>query len=460
MNARFALLFGSGLSLLAAVTCARSAKPPEVADVPEVTPDAGTDAGEGGAGGAPDKEPDHNHPDPAVVQKALDRTGTPTAHDEAAHGLRFEVVEIGPNADWGLAVVNRGSETMSVVFDPRLLSLEVEAPPDPKAKRPPKLPPKPRVCRLPEELRPSRADLGYVVELAPGRGMVEAFDPRLYCASAEGASPLVAGAHVSATFGWAPKTKTVWQHGKRVEEVLPQKAPFVAAVAPTTPGAADGGAAAADAGADVADAAVSAPGDVVMTSEGDDELDEDEGIKELYATPFELGPDYAPAPKAPASGLALEVTQGSDASTEAFATVTVRLSNHGTAAEQVFFRRELVTLEVSNVDGTRLCEPEPDDRSPDRQAFTLLAPGGSISVTSRLAELCDKDTFARPGLYLVRGSFDTAIAGKEFGFDAFVGHLTADKPAAVRIRKGTLPFPGPRTLQEVQVGAAPMPKTP
>ena len=46
------------------------------------------------------------------------------------------------------------------------------------------------------------------------------------------------------------------------------------------------------------------------------------------------------------------------------------------------------------------------------------------------------------------------------GLDAFVGHLTADKPAAVRIRKGTLPFPGPRMLQEVQVGAAPMPKTP
>src|SRR5687767_7888237 len=176
MHVRYALLAGSTLSLIAAVHCAQRAKQPEVADAP-AAPDASVDAGEGGAGGAPDKEPERPRPDPALVQKALDRTGAPATHGEHAHGLRFEVVEIGPDAQWGFAVVNRGTETMSVVFDPRLLALEVAAPHDPKAKRPQK----PRVCRLPEELRPARADLGYAQQLAPGQGMVEAFDPRLYC---------------------------------------------------------------------------------------------------------------------------------------------------------------------------------------------------------------------------------------------------------------------------------------
>jgi hypothetical protein len=450
MHARFALLAGSALSLIAVVHCAQRAKQPEVADAPAAAPDASVDAGEGGAGGAPDKEPETPRPDPALVQKALDRTGAPAAHGDHAHGLRFEVVEIGPNAPWGFAVVNRGTETMSVVFDPRLLALEVQAPHDPKAKRPPK----PRVCRLPEELRPARADLGYPQQLAPGQGIVEAFDPRLYCLPEQGVSPLVAGARVSATLGWPRKTKLVWRRGKRIEEVPPQVPPFVATVA--APADADGGVAAPLDGGPGPDAGDAGPsGEIVMTDRGSAPVVAELGIKELRATPFELGGDYAPPAKTPSAGLAFALTQGSDAATASSATVTAKLSNHGSTTERVFFRRELVSLEVSSVDGTTPCEPEPDDRSPDRQAFTALAPGGSISVTSRLAEVCPQETFSRPGLYLVRGAFRATIDGSEFGLEAFVGELSAERPAVVRIRKGERPFPGHRVLQEVQVGAAP-----
>jgi hypothetical protein len=352
---------------------------------------------------------------------------------------------------------------MSVVFDPRVLSFEVAAPHDPKVKRPPK----PRVCRLPDELRPARADLGYVLELAPGQGVVEAFDPRLYCLPEQGVSPFVAGARISAKFGWAPKTKVVWRRGKRVEEVLPQTAPFVAAVAPPVPaGSAPEDPAPDDAGAPRTDAGAAASpgsGEVVMTETGHahEAPHHDPGIKELQATPFELGGDYAPPPAAPkTSGLSFEVTRGSDAATGSQATVTVKLANHGSTSERVFFRRELVSLEVSSVDGTTVCEPEPDDRSPDRQAFTLLAPGGSISVTSRLAEICPQETFARPGLYLVRGAFNTDIDGSSFKIEAFVGHLSSERPAVVRIRTGELPFPGPRAFERVQVGAAPIQREP
>jgi len=453
MHARFALFAGSALALVFAVRCTGGGtKPAEVAPA-SPPPDAALDAGEGGAGGAPEAAPERPRPDPALVQKALDRTGTPTPNDEASHGLRFEVVEVGPSKSWALAVINRGSEPMIVAFDPRLLALEVAAPPDPKAKKPAK----PRLCRLPDELRPTRADAAYTISLAPGHGLVEAFDPRLYCLPQGGVSPLVAGAKVSATLGWPVKTKTLWQRGKRVEEVLPQTPPFVARVAP----AAEATDAGTDAGATSAGrpdaAAMDAGNEIVMTdtAEADEGHPHDAGIKELHSTPFELGNDYAPPPQPASPGLVLEVTQGSDALSEAQATVTVRLSNHGSTQADVYFRRELVTFAVSSVDGTELCEPGPDDRAPDRQAFTHLAPGGSVSVTSRLAEMCPKDVFARPGLYLVQGSFDGEVTGSEFGFDGFVGHVASERPATVRIRTGQLPFPGERTLEEVQVGSAP-----
>jgi hypothetical protein len=454
MNVRLALFAASSLCLLAVVHCGQRPKPPDLAPISPAPSDAGSDAAEGGAGGEA-AEPDHHRPDPALVQKALDRTGTPTPGDEAAHGLRFEVVEVGPNQSWALAVINRGGETMNVVFDPRLLTLEVEAPPDPKAKKHAK-PPKPRVCRLPDELRPARADAAYVLKLAPGHGMVESFDPRLYCLPDQGTTPLVAGARVTATFGWTPKTKQVWHHGKRVEEPLPITPPFVAVIAPKAPDNAD-------AGAEGADAAASDGGDTTNGIVMKEDTQVDAGpeapvngaVKELRGTPFELGADYAPPPKPPQNGLVFEMTRGSDAANEDSATVTVQLTNHGSRAESVYFRRELVTFEVSSVDGTATCDPGPDDRSPDRLAFTRLAPGGKLTVTSRLEEMCAKDTFARPGLYLVRATFDSDVSGSEFGLDAFVGHLTADRPATVRIRAGKLPFGGTRSLADVQVGAPP-----
>ncbi len=450
MHVRLALVASSALVLSALLHCAGSHKPTETAvELPprDAAPDPG---GEGGAGGAMEQPPERPRPDPALVQKALDRTGASSVEDAAAHGLRLEVVEIGPGKSWGLAVVNRGMESMGVAFDPRLLELSLQAPADTKTKRLPK----PRLCRLPEELRPKRADAAYTVVLAPGRGLVEAFDPRLYCMPEGGVSPLVPGVTVSATLGWPVKTKTVWRRGKRVEEVLPQVPPFVAAVAPPEDDADAGSEPDAGGLLDAGPAARNVPADasseIVMT---DTSQVAQAGIKQLKATPFELGGDYTPPPKPAVPGLTFELTRGSDAASEAGAMVTAQLKNRGSVPVQVYFRRELVTLEVSSVDGTEVCLPGPDDRAPDRQAFTHLAPGGSVSVTSRLAELCQRDTFARPGLYLIHGSFDGLISGHEVGFDAFVGRLASEQPATVRIRTGHLPFPGERTLEEVQVGA-------
>jgi hypothetical protein len=414
-------------------------------------PEAGVDAETGAGGGATVEEPPR--PDPAIVKKVLDRTGASAPDESATLGLRFEVAEMGPNAPWAMAVVNRGTEAVEVVFDPRLLVLEIEPPPDPKAKKwTPK--PKRRVCRLPDDLRPTRVDQKFVIRLEPGHGMVEAFDSRLYCLPEKGTSPLVAGAKVSTRFGWAPKTKVVWKKGKREEELLPQTDPFVAELAPLPPEhgpehegdaagqAVDGG----DAGHDIEVARE-------MRDAGA-ELHEDERVKELHGTSFELGGDYAP-PKSEEEPeeFGLNLQRGSDALDETQATITLALSNRSKKPRHVYFRREFVSFQVSGPDGSVICDPQPDGRAPDRQAFSLVAPGGSLATTSRLVELCPDDTFARPGLYVVNAQLDTFANGAEFGFDAFVGRLVAERPVVIRIRKGVLPFPGTRTVEEVKVGA-------
>jgi hypothetical protein len=392
---------------------------------------------EGGEGGAPpaeeakapeqaDEEPEH-----ALVARAVDKTGETKDSDVSELGLRFEVAELGPEA-WGYAIVNRGTEKVAVAADPRLLRFELVPPTDPNAKRwAPK--PKTKTCELPSELRPGVVDRHFVVVLEPGQGVVEAFDPRLYCLPEGGVSPLVPGARLTPRFGFAPKTKTLWKAGKR--EIIPlpdQVEPFVARRAEEHRDRDEehhsGGAGGAAHGEH-----------------------EPKAEKELVGSVLELGADYA-LKKPEEEPLSLTMTRGSDARDERQALVTVSLTNHQKKPVRVYFRRELVSFQVIGPDGSATCSPEPDARAPDRGAFSLLNPGGSVAATSRLVELCPEGTFARPGLYLIQGRFDATQNGKEYGFDGFVGTVASSKPAVVRLRSGSLPFPGKRRSRLVRLG--------
>jgi hypothetical protein len=448
----------SSLLVLAVARCGGS--PPPRAPEPEPEPSARPPAevAHGAAGAANDEPaaaeaPEPKRPDPELVKKALDRTGAGTG-DEAAHGLRFEVVEHGPRASWGMALVNRGSDTLRVVHDPSLLTIEVVPPPDPKAKYPKK--PKPRVCQLPAGLRAERASTELSIVLAPGQGVVEAFDPRLYCLPEGGVSPFVAGAEVRARFGFPPKTKVVWKGGRHEEPLPEQLPPFVAVVVPPPPPDADAGAPepSSDIQMEVHDAGAAEPSAHAHEGSAAEEPSAAGGVKQLVATPLVLGGDYAPPPPAvPPPTLALELVQGSDASTFSTATATLKLSNHDKVLRRIYFRRELVSFQVTGPDGTVTCDPQPDERAPDRLAYTALNAGGSVTVTSRLAELCPGESFQRPGLYVIEAQLDAFANGKEHGFDAFVGKLVSSRTVVVRIRSGTLPFPGPRLVESVRVGA-------
>ena len=370
--------------------------------------------------------------DPAVAHALVAKSGEGSA---AALGLRFEVMELGSELPWAFAVVNRGTEAALVDFDARLLTLEILPPvveQEPSTKAKPakaKKPPKPVLCRLPADVVPNSVDPALALKLEPGEGLVQNFDPRLYCVG-KTPWPLVSGAQISARFGWPSKMKVVWKAGKREEELAVQREPFVA---------------------EPIEAQGSLPGAAGSESS-------ERRIKELNGTPFTLGRNFAneikvpSGPGAPPPGLELTIS-GSDAVDEGAVTATTTLTNRGARKQEVYFRRELVTYEVSGPDGVFQCDPKPDQRSPaDRSSVQTLRPGGKSSAVSRLIEMCPAHAFSRPGLYLVHARFDAADPATDLGFNAFMGRLVSAKPALVRVRRGELPFTRSNSTQRVRVG--------
>jgi hypothetical protein len=270
-------------------------------------------------------------------------------------------------------------------------------------------------------------DPALALKLEPGEGLVQSFDPRLYCLGKTPA-PLVEGAIITPRFGWPPKMKVSWRAGKREETQAVQNEPFVA---------------------EPIEARGSLPANGGDTSE--------RRLKELTGTALTLGSDFASGTAAPSdaapdpSGLVLSIA-GGDAADEGAAVATATFTNRGKKKQDLYFRRELITYEVSGPDGVFECAPEPDLRSPDRSAFQTLRPGGKISAVSRLIEMCPAHTFARPGLYLVHARFDAADDGADYGLHAFMGRLVSQKPALVRVRAGELPFTPSTSTERIRVG--------
>jgi hypothetical protein len=432
-----------------------SSEATEVAPAPELAPKPSKHLAGGGAGGhgngsgvavedtahaSPPEPPRH---DPKAVRQAIDRTASPVDELRPRLGLRLGVVEQGPNAPWLLVLVNRGTEPLRLSADLRTLALEVTPPPPPTdpnkpARKPPE--PKPVTCALPGELVPKEESASPSITLAPGEGIVDSFDPRLYCLSNKTKSPLVPDASVVVRLGWPERTKTVWRKGKRGSVVLEQSAPFLAqrevpeGSLPEAP-------------------AETPPGEKKVEPEfGAAPRSDDNAIKLVLSPAVTLGAEYAPPPPPPADRLDLVLSRGSDARTEAEATVTLSLVNRSKKKERVFFRRELVSFEISGPQGMVACQPGPDARAPDRGAVSTLRPGGRISATSRLIELCPEGSLRLPGLYLVSARFDSIYERDPHAPPAFSGRLVSDQPVAIRVRRGWGELPAQREPERIQIG--------
>jgi hypothetical protein len=385
------------------------------------------------------KEPALPVYDPKLVREALDRTASsPDGRDRL--GLRLAIVEQGPEAPWLVAVVNRGSEPLHVLFDLRTLSLEVlpKAPAEDttkKVKRAAK-PPKPILCALPKDIAPTKRDPLFELRLDPGEAVIDAFDPRLYCAPDKGVSPFAPGATVVPRLGFAEKTKTVWKKGKRETKIVEQTAPFVAELAERKP---------------------PEPAPAAAAEKSDDETlaFEKHAVKLLVGQSLTLGEEYETKPEPDEhKSLELVLARGSDASTEREATITVSLLNRSPRAQTVYFRRELVSFEMSGPTGLVECDAGPDSRAPERLSFATIAPGARLNATSRLIELCPTGALRVPGLYLVHGRYDNREGGEEFGLSAFRGRVVSERPALVRVRKGWGAMLAQREPLRVRVGGS------
>lgn len=356
--------------------------------------------------------------------KTAGRKSAQSSSTTPDRGLVFSVSEQGPGLPWRMSIVNQGQQPSLVVADPSLLWFDVRVP----GKR------RVQTCRLPHGLFPSRPAARAEVVLRPGEGVVHSFDPRLYCFASGGQWRLVPGAFVSPHFGWPAKKKKVWRHGHLVRETVKQSAPFVAGPPPRRHRHHRHDNAAAH------------------------------SIKELEATPFALRSTYAvwsstrigKDTEQPETGpLELTISHGSDASNERTATIALRLKNRSKHGVRFFLRRELISFEVMGPDGLETCDPQPDERAPDRQAFLYLRPGHSMTLYSRLVELCPRGTFAQPGLYLIHARYDANRSGARWGLHAFVGRVVTRRPGSIRIRHGAHPFMMRRHMRAVRVEASP-----
>lgn len=311
--------------------------------------------------------------------------------------IELGLSEHGPDAQWEIELRNKSDKTVRFTDDLRLLSLEVEFPGQEKKK----------TCRLPNDIVPKEPSSAASKEIRPGGTLMHAFDPRFYCYSAGKQETLVPTAQVVAHYGFPSKTKTRFSKGKRVEETLPDEAPFAF---------------------EALDAAFLAP------------------VKNLTSDPVVLDARYAAwsdddekkgsskSDDAAENGLLLEMARGSDAATERSASVTVRLRNPTDHRMIVYLRRAILTFEVVGPHGTTTCAPDDSMRNPDRGAFTRIGPHGSVSLVTRLVEICERGTFAESGLYVVHAKLEATETGSDYGFSAFTGTLKTEKPATIRVR--------------------------
>jgi hypothetical protein len=376
-------------------------------------------------------------------------------------GLVFALGQRASDLFWTLVVENRGNEPLEVAADPTLLRFELgtqqsDEPPAP-GEKPTSQPaakvgapsaPRPVVCGPATPPR-SVGDDAYV-RLEPGESFVHSFDPRSLCPELA----LQKGLWVRASYGFPVAVKKVWAKGKASEVPQLDQPPFVA----RRPGETAPAPAAAQRASTEPSGPPPLPKELIAAPF---ELDETYPLEGVFAEarqepgaaqpgqvpetagsspatdgdPTKAGASPTGAPPAPPPpALTLRVSPLGSVSEIDETTVTFTVKNQSKKSVSLFLRRELMVYEILGPKGAATCRMGPAGRAPDKSSFDAIGPGGSRTLTTRMAEACPPGTFSAPGTYAVSGRLEARDDGAEHGLAAFTGNVSTTQPARFVVR--------------------------
>jgi len=131
---------------------------------------------------------------------------------------------------------------------------------------------------------------------------------------------------------------------------------------------------------------------------------------------------------------------------------------HNTGQRPLFvaLRDRMLSFEIEGPDGHVHCAQQSTGHKVPRDLFHLMHHGTSVQLGVMLAEICPKQTFQRPGLYLATPALHASAEGREYGLSAATGVATSAGAAKVRTKRNG----APATLVRVRRGTRPFYKPP
>ena len=331
---------------------------------------------------------------------------------------------------WKLRVENTGDVPVRIAADPRLLVLDVTPPagfvdPTVKTKRPASAKPeepKTSRCVLPEDARPS-TDEGRDLVVPAKRSWSAIVDPLFYCFGPRERAMLVAGATVTAHFGWpAPLTKpgntAAAARGRKPAVLAPPfvTAPVGAAVGKLAP----------------AKELVGAPVTLSETVPGSTP-------RPSPSAAADGGAALPPLPSASGSLVvsmpdSLDIGRGNEIST------TVTVANEGDKPAVLLFRSDMLRFNVAGPAGSIACGTTRAVDAPIRELYSTIGTKARASLGVLVSAVCPADTFDEPGVYRVTAVLDTSAASaRSIGLKTWDGEAQARSPMLLRVRSPRRP---------------------
>jgi hypothetical protein len=129
--------------------------------------------------------------------------------------------------------------------------------------------------------------------------------------------------------------------------------------------------------------------------------------------------------------------------------MTMTVKNEGSRGVTLLYRPETIGFDIIGPSGAFRCSWPTRPPAPIREMYTTIPANGRRSVSVILDDICPDDTFAQPGLFILRPRLDTREAsGETIGLHTFDGEVIGTGTTILRIHHGTRPARTDRPMLE------------